>query len=68
MRYLLQLLIPALIFVAVVYVLTRARRGSTSEPDRPAERTSDTGPFIVILAISALVALGTGYLLMSFLN
>jgi hypothetical protein len=59
MRYLVQLLIPALIFVGVVYLLTRRRRDASLEgEEKPA---SDTGAFIAILAVSALVALGTAY-------
>ena len=65
MRYLIQLLIPALIFIGVVYLLTR-RGGGTAESDaRGGRRGSDTGAFIVILVISAFAALGTAYLLQS---
>jgi hypothetical protein len=66
MRYLVQLLVPALIFVGVVYLLTRRRRQDvmqSRDADRPP--SSDTGAFIAILVVSAAVALGTAYLLTS---
>lgn len=60
MRFLVQFLVPALIFAGVVYLLTRRSRHSGSENARS---DSDTGPFIVILLVSAAVALGTAFLL-----
>lgn len=63
MRYLLQFLIPALIFVAVVYALSRGRRRDPAESGEAAHGDSDTGAFITILAVSAVVALGAAYAL-----
>jgi len=63
MRYLVQFLIPALIFVAVVYLLTRGRRDRRGEA--AAQGGSDTAAFIAILAVSAVVALGTAYALVA---
>lgn len=57
MRYLLQLIVPALIFVVVLVALTRRRR----EPSGG----SDTGTFLGILAISAVVAVATAWLMVS---
>jgi hypothetical protein len=67
MRYVIQLLIPALLFVGVVYLLTRRRdRGGAADP--APEPGSDTVAFIAILAIGAVVALGTAYALNSMLE
>ena len=64
MRYLVQLLVPALIFASVVYLLTRRRRQDRSAARiEGREPASDTGPFIVILIVSAGVALGTAWML-----
>lgn len=64
MRYLIQLLIPVLIFGAVLYALTRTRRRDPGAGDAAdGEPGSDTGAFITILIVSAVVALGTGYAL-----
>lgn len=60
MRLIIQLLIPALIFAGVMYLLTRRGR-----PRDVSARTSDTGAFVAILAVSAAVALATAWLLMS---
>ncbi len=65
MRYLLQFLIPALIFVAVVYVLSRGRRGEPSESGEASRGLSDTAAFIATLLVSAVVALGTAYALVT---
>lgn len=67
MRYLIQLLVPALIFAGVVYLLTRRRRQHVSRDtgDTGDAAGSETGPFIVILIVSATVALGTAWMLQS---
>jgi hypothetical protein len=67
MRYVIQLLIPALIFVGVVYLLTRQRqRDRGDDPTR--ESGSDTAAFIAMLALGAVVALGAAYALQSVLE
>jgi uncharacterized membrane protein YoaK (UPF0700 family) len=63
MRYLVQFLIPALVFVVVVYLVTRRRRAGTS-----AAEGKDTAAFVVILALGAVVALGVALLLSSLLE
>jgi hypothetical protein len=68
MRYLVQLIIPALIFVAVVYLLTRGRRHRRDQGPEDDASASDTPAFIAILAISAVVALGTAYALITLLE
>ncbi len=65
MRYLVQLLIPLLIFAGVVYLLTRRRKQPPAETGNAAEDGSDTPAFLTILAISAVVALGTAYALIT---
>ena len=50
MRYLFQFLVPALIFVGVVFAVTRTRRSSGPESD------DGTGTFLVILVVGAVVA------------
>jgi hypothetical protein len=67
MRYVIQLLIPALIFVGVVYLLSRQRRRDRVETADPAAG-SDTAAFIAILALGAVVALGVAYALQSMLE
>ena len=62
MRYLIQFLIPALIFAGVVYLLTRRRQEASQDK---LESRSDTLPFIVILVVSGVVALGSAWLLVS---
>lgn len=64
MRYLIQFLIPALIFVAVVYLLTRGRRQDSAEATAAGPK-SDAGAFIAILVVSAIVALATAYALVT---
>lgn len=64
MRYLVQLIIPALIFVGVVYLLS-SRRRDRRDQDPAGTGGSDTPAFIAILAISAVVALGTAYALVA---
>lgn len=65
MRYLVQLLIPLLIFAGVVYLLTRRRKRPPAETGDSPEEASDTPAFLTILAISAVVALGTAYALIT---
>lgn len=65
MRYLAQFVIPALIFVSVVYLLTRGRRHQSARQDQTDHRHSDTAAFLVILGVSAVVALGTAYALVA---
>lgn len=59
MRHLVQFLIPALIFAGVLFLLTRGRRSNNVERDRD----SDTGAFIIILVVSATVAISTAFML-----
>lgn len=69
MRYLVQLLIPALIFVGVVYVLTRQRGQGRSQRDEQSPHSgSDTAAFIAIVALGAVVALGTAWAMISLLE
>ena len=58
MRYFVQFVIPALIFLGVVYAVTRHRR--TANPD------NDTGAatFLTILVIGAVVAVATLFVLL----
>jgi hypothetical protein len=67
MRYLIQLLVPALMFVGVVYLLTRQRRRGGVGSGDTGETGSDTAAFVVILALGAVVALGAAWLLQSVL-
>lgn len=60
MRHLVQFLVPALIFAGVLFLLTRGRRDPKIERDRE----SDTGAFILILVVSATVAISTALMLM----
>lgn len=54
MRYLIQFLVPALIVVMVVYLLARTKRATDDDDvDNP---SSDTGTFILILVVGAMVA------------
>ena len=55
MRYLIQLLIPALILIGVVYLVTRGRR-THSEAEQEAPGDGEKSTFIVILLIGALAA------------
>ena len=61
MRYLIQLIIPALIFVGVVYLLSR-QRGRQRENNGDA---SDIGAFLIILALGAIVAVAIAFALQS---
>jgi uncharacterized iron-regulated membrane protein len=67
MRYVLQLLVPALLFAGVVYLLTRQRRGP-ADGEAASESRSDRAAFIAILALGALVALVAAYLLQTMLG
>jgi heme/copper-type cytochrome/quinol oxidase subunit 2 len=53
MRYFLQFVIPAVIFLGLVYAVTRHRR--TANPDND----SGAATFITILVIGAVVAVAT---------
>jgi hypothetical protein len=53
MRYFVQFVIPAMIFLGVVYAVTRHRR--TSSPDND----SGAATFLTILVIGAVVAVAT---------
>jgi len=66
MRYLIQFVVPALIFVGVVYLLAQRRRQSIRDQDDPATGGSDTGAFLVILALGAAVAIVTALAVQSF--
>jgi len=66
MRYFIQLIIPALIFVGVVYLLTRQRGQRRGEDTADASGGSDAGAFLLILALGAAVAIGTAFALQSF--
>lgn len=63
MRYLLQLIIPALIVVGVVYLVMRQRNAAAS-----GDGGSDTGAFMAILVVGAVVALGTAFALAALLE
>ena len=68
MRYLIQLLIPALIFVVVVYLAIHGRRVRSRKTQTTAEDDNnvDSGAFILILVIGAMVAVGVVFALQSF--
>ena len=66
MRYLVQFVIPALIFVGVLYALSRSRRGGSETGSGSGD--SDTGAFVVILIVSGAVALGTAWLMLELLG
>ena len=65
MRYLIQLIIPALIFVGVVYLLGRRRAQRPNQDSANPRGASDTGAFLTILALGAVVALGTAFAVLS---
>jgi uncharacterized membrane protein len=67
MRYVIQLLIPALLFAGVVYLLMRQRRGST-QARTAGEPRSETAAFLVILTLGAVVALAAAYVLQTVLT
>jgi hypothetical protein len=61
-RYLVQFVIPALIFIGVVYAFSRRRRSSASDED-------DTSTiFLTILVIGAVVAVATLFVLQANWN
>ncbi|MEM8766880.1 MAG: hypothetical protein AAGE43_05520 [Pseudomonadota bacterium] len=60
MRYLVQFLVPALIVVVVVYLLARTKRGQDEAGEGEA---SDTGTFILILVVGAIVAVLSFFIL-----
>ena len=57
MRYLIQFVIPALIFLGVVYAVTRRKRHPNHEQDDGA------AVFLTILVIGAVVAVATLFVL-----
>ena len=57
MRYLIQFAIPALIFLGVVYAVTRRRKAPTGEHD------DTTATFLTILVIGAVVAVAVVFVL-----
>ena len=57
MRYLVQFLIPALIFLGVIYAVTRRRKHPNTEGDDGA------GVFLAILVIGATVAVAIMFIL-----
>lgn len=69
MRYLVQFIVPALIFVGVIYLLARRRREAQGQaaPDAP-QRGSDTAAFLVILALGTAVAIAAFLALQTFLG
>ncbi len=69
MRYLIRLVIPALVFAGAFYLLTRRPRHDGTPraggSNRAPRQGSDVFPFLAILVVSAMVALGTAFLLES---
>ncbi|MFX3657819.1 MAG: hypothetical protein ACN6I7_01370 [bacterium] len=63
MRYLVQLIIPALIVVGVVYLVMRSRSAA-----RAGDGGSDAGMVITILVLGAAVALGMAFALSTLLD
>lgn len=61
MRYLVQFLIPALIFLGVVYVVTKKKRAQSEDDD-----TRNT--FLVILVIGAVVAVAILFAIPAYWN
>ena len=57
MRYLIQFAIPALIFLGVVYAVSRRRKAPTGEHD------DTTATFLTILVIGAVVAVAIVFIL-----
>ena len=67
MRYLVQFIVPALIFVGVVYLLGQRRREQTGRGQaQESDAGSDTAAFLAILALGAAVAIGTAFAIGSF--
>jgi hypothetical protein len=69
MRYLVQFIVPALIFVGVVYLLGRRRReaGSRRDAEAPAGG-SDVMAVLAILTLGAAVAIATALALGNLWN
>lgn len=66
MRYLMQLLIPALIFIGVVYLVMRARRSRSVDQQTNAEDDDgDKGMLILIIVAGAMVVVGVVFALQS---
>ena len=65
MRSLIQFLVPALILVVVVYLLGRTRRGNSGSSDQAAD--SDTGTFVLILVVGAVVAVLSFFVMQAIL-
>lgn len=63
MRYLVQLIIPALIVVGVVYLVMRNRSAA-----RAGDGGSDAGMVITIMVLGAAVALGMAFALSTLLD
>jgi hypothetical protein len=63
MRYLVQLIIPALIVVGVVYLVMRKQSAA-----RAGDGGSDAGMVITILVLGAAVALGMAFALSALLD
>ena len=57
MRYLIQFVIPVLIFLGVVYAVTRRKRQPSGE------QSSGAGMFLTILVIGAVIAVATLFVL-----
>ncbi|MGE0622274.1 MAG: hypothetical protein AB7I04_03085 [Pseudomonadales bacterium] len=66
MRYLAQLLVPALIVVAVVYLLANTKRGQ--DESRDGGNGSDSGTFVLILVVGATVAVLSFFLMQALLT
>ena len=66
MRYLAQLLVPALIIVTVVYLLARTKRGQ--DETREGADGSDNGTFLLILVVGATVAVLSFFVMQAVLT
>ncbi len=62
-RYLIQFVIPALIFLGVVYAVTRHRRRQAS-----GDGDDTAGTYLAILVIGAVVAVATPFVLQANWN
>ena len=56
MRYLVQLLIPALILLGVIWAISRSRRGTARSASGDANELLSTPVFLLILVIGAALA------------
>jgi len=68
MRYVVQLLIPALVIIVVILVMARNRPGTSKPPSDTSSEAHDstplsTGTFIVILLIGAVFTVALVYAL-----